>query len=473
MFRKFIKDSIIYTIPSLLSRSTSFFLIPLYTRILNPSTFGSFDLFLIFTNLINLTISLEITQAVARFYVDEESKNKKRLILSTSFWFTIFCYLFFLLITFYFSIPLSKYIMGDIKFNKTFQFGLIYIFFTGIYYFIQNQLRWDLKSIEYSILSAINAILTIFFTFILCNFLHFGLDGIIFSMILSSIISLVYGLYILKNDIKFIFSNNLLKNLLKFSIPLVFSSLSVYISNYIGRILITKYSSLTELGVYAIAFRISSIIGLVMTGIQTSLSPLIYSHHKEKDTPEVIAKIFRYFVFTSLLVSSILIIYSNLIVNIFSTKDYFDAEKLLIFLIPSILFSQMYIFAPGIGIAKKTIYYIWINLVGAILSIILNYILIINFGIQGASIANLLVYFILFIIYMILSQSLYYVPHEWNKIFLLFTLSFIVLFFFKYFLINLNLLFGVLIPFLLFIIVYKIKFFKKEDLSFLKFKIKY
>ena len=50
MFKKFIKDSLIYTIPSLVSKSTSFILIPLYSRILNPTEFGSFDLFLIFTN---------------------------------------------------------------------------------------------------------------------------------------------------------------------------------------------------------------------------------------------------------------------------------------------------------------------------------------------------------------------------------------------------------------------------------------
>jgi len=468
MFKKFIKDSLIYTIPSLVSKSTSFILIPLYSRILNPTEFGSFDLFLIFTNFINLTISLEITQAVARFYVDENDINKRITIVSTSFWFTLICYSLFYIISLFFSIRLSEFIMGSKKFYDTFKFGLFYIYLSGIFYFIQNQLRWDLKSIEYSILAAINAIATVFFTILFCKFYNFGFNGILFALLLSSIISLLYGVKKIKDKIILTFSKKILFTLLNFSIPLLFSSLSVYTSNYIGRLIITKYSTLSELGIYAIAFRISSIIGLVMTGIQISLSPLIYSHHKEKETPETIAKIFRFFVFISFLISSLLIVYSNVIINIFTTKEFFSADRLLIYLIPSILFSQMYIFAPGIGIAKKTIYFIWINIFGAFLSLILNYLLIIHFGILGAAVASLFVFFILFLLFMHYSQKLYLVPHNWDSIIKFSILSIIFIIIFKIYLIKINIFIGLFIPFVTLLIAYKIKLFRNNDLFFLK-----
>lgn len=470
MFKKFVKDSIIYTIPSLVSKSTSFILIPLYSRILNPSEFGSFDLFLIFLNLINLTISLEITQAVARYYVDEDDDSKKTLIVSTSFWFTLFCYLTFYIFSSIFSNNLSLIIMGNsIKYNNIFKLGLVYIFLNGIFYFIQNQLRWDLKSIEYSILSAINAISAVFFTFVFCNIYKLGFNGIFYALILSSFTSLMYGFIKLKKIFILNFSFNLLMKLLSFSTPLLFSSLSVYISNYIGRLILSKHTSFSELGIFAIAFRVSSIIGLVMTGIQTSLSPLVYSHHKEVDTPETIAKIFRFFVFISMILTSVLIIYSSVIIKIFTTKEYYASDQIIIFLIPSIVFSQMYIFAPGIGIAKKTLYYIYINILGALLSILLNYFLIINFGIKGAAISSLCVYFILFIIFMHFSQKLYYVPHKWDSILKYFILSIIIILLFKYYFIKINILLGLIAPFVILMLAFTVNFFKKTDLTFLNF----
>ena len=130
--------------------------------------------------------------------------------MSTSFWFTLICYSLFYIISLFFSIRLSEFIMGSKKFYDTFKFGLFYIYLSGIFYFIQNQLRWDLKSIEYSILAAINAIATVFFTILFCKFYNFGFNGILFALLLSSIISLLYGVKKKKDKIILTFSKKIL-----------------------------------------------------------------------------------------------------------------------------------------------------------------------------------------------------------------------------------------------------------------------
>jgi O-antigen/teichoic acid export membrane protein len=85
-------------------------------------------------------------------------------------------------------------------------------------------------------------------------------------------------------------------------------------------------------------------------------------------------------------------------------------------LVPAILLSNMYIFAPGIDITKQTYWILWINLGDAILHMCLNWFLIPQFGIMGASAANFLGYVGVFTTYMILSQSLYPVPHHWSTL---------------------------------------------------------
>jgi O-antigen/teichoic acid export membrane protein len=78
----------------------------------------------------------------------------------------------------------------------------------------------------------------------------------------------------------------------------------------------------------------------------------------------------------------------------------------------------MYIFAPGVGIAKKTHYLIWINLIGGLLNLSLNILLIPSLGIVGAGLATMISSMCLFAMYMITSQKLYYVPHYWSSIML-------------------------------------------------------
>ena len=67
MIREFIKSSSVYSVPSLISQGISFLLIPIYTRILNPSDYGFLDLIIVFATLANLTVPLQISQGLAFF----------------------------------------------------------------------------------------------------------------------------------------------------------------------------------------------------------------------------------------------------------------------------------------------------------------------------------------------------------------------------------------------------------------------
>ncbi len=65
MIREFIKSSSVYSISSIIAQGLSFVLIPLYTRILNPSDYGFLDLVIVFATLVNLTVPLQISQGAA------------------------------------------------------------------------------------------------------------------------------------------------------------------------------------------------------------------------------------------------------------------------------------------------------------------------------------------------------------------------------------------------------------------------
>jgi O-antigen/teichoic acid export membrane protein len=100
----------------------------------------------------------------------------------------------------------------------------------------------------------------------------------------------------------------------------------------------------------------------------------------------------------------------------FATPEYYASALVVPLLVPAILLSGMYIFGPGLGIAKKTGVIALINIIGAVLNTSLNFTLIPLLGIRGAALATLLSSITVFAAYIIYSQNLYFIPHTWLRL---------------------------------------------------------
>jgi peptidoglycan biosynthesis protein MviN/MurJ (putative lipid II flippase) len=76
----------------------------------------------------------------------------------------------------------------------------------------------------------------------------------------------------------------------------------------------------------------------------------------------------------------------------------------------------MYIFVPGIFIAKKTAYLVLINVGGATLNAVLNLMFIPSLGFRGADLAPMIARGVVFSICMCYCQKSYSVPHHWLRL---------------------------------------------------------
>jgi len=417
-FRSFLKDSGIYIVPTILAQGVNLFLVPLYTRVLSPSDYGAIDMLKVLSSLALLVVALEISQAFGRFYVDEKTVKGKKIISSTSLFFTIFTFLCFIVICQLFAPFLAKYVLGADGLVTFFRIGSIYIAVKGILLFLNIQFRYELKSKEYAINNILLFIVTALTSIFLAYVLKWGLIGMVIGLLTGSIVSLIYGLILLRSSYDFIFDLNKLREMLKFSFPLVPSGIAIFLTAYIGRIMINNYLSLTEVGLFGIAFRLASVVILLVSGVNRSLMPLVYNNYEKKETPEQLTKIFRLFVSVALLFFVGLSLFANEILILLTTPDFYESSEIIIYLVPAVLLSQMYIFGPGLALAKKTKIIMWISIGTAIITIFLNWIFIPQFGYKGAAIATLITYLCVFVVTMYYSQKHYYIPYEWGNIIL-------------------------------------------------------
>lgn len=416
MLRSFLKDSAYYGIATLLSRGVSFLLVPLYTHILSPSDFGSLDLLLGFANLITLTVALEVSQAAQRFYPDTIDEFRRRKLFSTAFYFSAAAYLLFVVLAWPSAPQLASAVMGRPGLISVFRIGLIYVFMNGIYIFLLNQLRCELRSRAYSLASFSSSLITTIASVVLTLIAHQGLMGLVAAMAIGSTAGTVLTLCLVWKRFCIQFDTSLLKRLLRFSLPLVPSSLAVFVNTYVDRLLINLFLSTAEVGVYGFAIRVASLATILMVAFQASLTPLLYARYSEPGTPAQLARLFRWFVVCALIAIVVLAGCSSSLVHWFAPRGFSQAQMVIPLLALSLLMAQMYIFAPGPALQSKTHIFIAVNGGVALLNALLNLLMIPRLGLIGAALATGVASGAGFSAIMVFSQRLYPVPHRWASL---------------------------------------------------------
>lgn len=426
MIKVFFKNSIIYTLGIILTRGIGIFMIPIYTRYFSPAEYGIIDLFAIITSIISLTIALEIHQAVVRFYQDANNEQDKTEYVSSAFIFSIFVYSLYFIISFLFSDSLVVLILDEIKYKELFIISSLSIAISGLFYFTSGQLKWQILPKQFVIVSVINVITVSSVSLYLLIIEDMKLESIFIGQIFGNILGIVMSIYFTSKSYKLVFNYLKFKEMISFSYPLVFSGIAVFVTLFIDRIIINQFLGLSELGIYGLAYRFASMASLVMIGFQSSLSPLIYKHYKEDNTKNNIAKLFDIFVIFAFIVISASILFSKELIFFLSTVEFAEAAIFISPLIISVFFSNMYIFSPGIVIAKKTKLQIFISFSSAIINTILNYLMIPIWGLLGAALATVISSIIVFTIYILISNKYYEINYNWNKKILLFIIVLIV-----------------------------------------------
>lgn len=416
MFKAALRDSLVYGLAAALSRGLAIFLLPLYTRVLSPGDYGAYDLLITLGALANMVVALEISQGLARYWADAGEQAARVRLASTSLWFSILMYALFLAIGLLAAKQLNAMVLGDYRYLDAFRLGVGFIAVNGIYYLLLNQLRWELRSRAYALISVAYALFTLLFTLVFCMWLRLELLGVMLAQLLAALLAGLLCLWLLRKTFGWMFDMNLLRAMLRFSAPLVPAGFAVFISLYVNRFALSQLASLESVGHFGIASRIAGIAALPLLGIQAALTPLVYKHHRDPQTGNQVSKLFSLFVSLALLSCLILSFFSRELLVVLGTTQFMPGAELVRVLAPALLLSQMYIFAPGIGIYKKTNVQLLVTVYSAATSIFGNLLLVPLWGTWGAGIATLLSSLVFFVGWLLHSQKLYPIVYAWREV---------------------------------------------------------
>ena len=408
MLRRFLSDTVLYSIPNFFSRAIGLLLILFYTRYLSPSDYGLIELIIVLFSLLNVLLPLEITQGVARHFNDASLKEKSGII-STSIIFTIAVFSLFWVLSLAFSTQFSDYFFSGLIKSPLISYIFIFFIFYSLLKLCENQLRWSLEPKSFSFLSISGSLLMSICPVYLIFFEDLGLEGYIKGALIGAFFSSLIGLIIVRrtHELTLSFHFKILKELLSFSSPLVLSSAAYYVFNFSDRWMLQFYVSTDAVGIYGAASRLASIAIVIHVLFRYSFMPLVYATYKEPETESSIHKIFSFVLHLGLLFSACIFLFSSEIVAILLGQSYSQAGSFLWILSLSLLFVNLYFYFPGLSIAKKTKQMAAISIFVALLNIIGNFLLIPAYHEYGAAISSFFSSLALLLLYFWLGQKHY------------------------------------------------------------------
>lgn len=387
------KNTIIIFFGRVCTQLISFFLLPLYTSYLATKEYGTVDLIQTYVTLLVPIITLELEMSIFRFLIDSRKSEKEtNKLISNNFFIlgislSIFSILYIIVSSFV-TIPYRWLILVDI----------IVCVLSGN--FLQVARGFG-NTLDYAISCILTGLTTVISNIILICFVHMQAEGMIISMALANFICSLYLFIRLKlySKINFkIVDFKQIKEMYKYSLPLIPNGISWWIVNVSDRSIISIVLGASANGLYAISNKFPTIISSLTGVFNLSWSESAALHINSSDRDEFFSDITNTILRLFMALGVGMLACMPFVFPILIDVKYNDAYNYIPFLVLGTVFNVAICLYSQVYLAKKLSKQVASTaIVGAIINILINVIFIKQIGLYAAAISTMISYFVMMV----------------------------------------------------------------------------
>lgn len=405
---------------------------PIYVLYLpDKSKMGEVSVIFAYLVFFNVVLSYGMETAFFRFYNSEDNKKN---VVSTSTISLFWSSLGFFVLGLMFRNNLASW--SDIKVEYiTYTIWILTLDALAIIPF--SKLRAERKPIMYAVIKignvSITLLLTLFFLAILPKLAANNPDGV-FSLIyfrnyqigyifISFIVaSLATFLVLIPNYTKIVwnFDKALWKKMMTYGLPILFAGIAFAINEHFDKILLDWMRvPMSEIGAYSACYKIGMFMVLFRTAYTLGIEPFFFSYASNENAQQTYATITKYFVIFGSFICLFVIVFADLLKQVLVPNDnYWDAMKVVPLIVLANFFLGIYSnLSVWYKLIDKTRIGAYISLIGASITLILNWLLIPSMSYYGSAIATIAAYGSMMIISYKWGQNHYPIPYDFNRIF--------------------------------------------------------
>ena len=415
----------------MLPRILSIILVPLFTSVLGKENYGIYTALMAYLILGNVLLSYGMETAFFRFIT--KYPNKKRAIQGTALSSIAVSTVLFFSLAYLFKSPIANFL----EFKQSY---LVYAFgILALDALVVVPFAWfrvNERPMRYAVIKianvAVNLGLNLFFFLVLPG-LAVGSDfwsGLLLEdpihyVFLANIIAsglTCIALLPIYTKVRLQFEKGLWKEMMRYAVPILIAGIAFSINESFDKILL-KYLlpeaiAASEIGVYGACYKLGVFMTLFSTAFRLGIEPFFFNHASSGNAKVTYATITKYFAILGSLILLFVVIFIDVLkLLLLPESSYWVALGIVpIILLANLCLGIYHNLSVWYKITDHTKFGAYISAIGALITLILNFVLIPKYSYMGSAWATLAAYGTMMSLSWYFGRRFYPIPYDLKKI---------------------------------------------------------
>ena len=223
------------------------------------------------------------------------------------------------------------------------------------------------------------------------------------------------------------FSWEVWKKMFYYAFPLLIFGLAGIVNDTMDRVFLKELSpadiAQSQVGIYSACYKISIMMTIFIQAFKYAAEPFFFAKAKDSDARHTYSKVMTYFVLACSLIFLGIMLYIDVVKHFVGANYRVGITVVPILLMANLFLGVFYNLSIWYKLTGQTRFGAYISLIGAAITLVLNYTLIPIMGYMGSAWATFICYAIMMILSFIIGQKYYHVDYEVGKIFAILTMA--------------------------------------------------
>ncbi|MBC7460034.1 MAG: oligosaccharide flippase family protein, partial [Thermoleophilia bacterium] len=392
---KLASHSAVYGVASVASKIVALLLLPLYTRYLTPTMYGTAEVILTLSLFVSAFARLGLQNAMMRFFYDAKPEERMtvgvrnvRAALTATYISAIVAALLLLALRH----PLASFFLGDANYTFLIKVAALGLFANIAYSALTATFRLEQRPAAFLAVSLANIAVSTGLTYWFVTGLKWGARGLLLGNFMGFLVLVPVAMAMQRTFIKPLFEWRILKPMLKFALPTIPMAVAYQSLTLIDRSVIRHTGGgLDQLGVYALAAKFAGVVMLVVTALQLSWQPFAYSIEDDGEAKRSFAVVTTWFAAIMGWLVAGLALLADPVVKLMAPPAYEQAGEIVPLLaLGTGIFGAYFLVGIGASRVKRPGWHVLVAFGAVAVSLVANLLLVPWLGVMGAAVADVL-----------------------------------------------------------------------------------
>ncbi|MFT3904473.1 MAG: oligosaccharide flippase family protein [Niabella sp.] len=443
--KKLAGQTLWYGVSTILGRFISYLLTPYFTYTISKEMFGEVNMLYAFIPFMNVLFTYGLETSFFRF---SNTDDKQRVYRTTTISILVSTIVLFTLLVI-FRRPIAHLLLLE-KHVEYVVIAALIIALDALSTIPFAKLRQDGRPVRFAFVRLTGIFVNIFFVYFfisVCPKIEAAHPGSAFDLMynknwgvgyifIANLLQSLVTLLLLTREFsgfRFKFDKELWKRIMVYSLPLIIVGFGGMINETIDRIMLgwlapvaTEEAAKELIAVYSGCYKLSILITLGVQAFRMGAEPFFFKQAAQENAPKVYARIMKFFVITLCFMFLFVMLYLDIWKLIFN-RTYWEGLGV----VPILLFANMFLgiyynLSIWYKLGNKTSAGAYITIIGALITVAINYLLIPHFGYYASAWATFLCYGTMMVISYSWGQKNYRIPYAHRKLIAFMIIAYLV-----------------------------------------------